>query len=112
MKTNVSLLFYLKKQKNYESGDVPVYLRITVNSKRAEIATGRQCDPKRWNSKSGRMSGCREDARSVNVYFANLQQKLFDAHSELVRSGETVTAESPKSKFYGRIEKPRMLLGN
>jgi len=111
MKTNVSLLFYLKKQKNYESGDVPVYLRITVNSKRAEIATGRQCDPKRWNSKSGRMSGCREDARSVNVYFANLQQKLFDAHSELVRSGETVTAESPKSKFYGRIEKPRMLLG-
>jgi len=37
MKTNFSLLFYLKKQKNYESGEVPVYLRITINSKRAEI---------------------------------------------------------------------------
>ena len=57
MKTNFSLLFYLKKQKNYESGEVPVYLRITINSKRAEIATGRQCDPKRWNAKSGRMLG-------------------------------------------------------
>ncbi|WP_254560979.1 site-specific integrase [Dyadobacter diqingensis] len=111
MKTNFSLLFYLKKQKNYESGDVPVYLRITINSKRAEIATGRQCDPKRWNAKSGRMSGSKEDARSVNAYFANLQQKLFDAHSELVRSGEIVTAESLKSKFLGRIEKSRMLLG-
>ena len=63
MKTNFSLLFYLKKQKNYESGEVPVYLRITINSKRAEIATGRQCDPKRWNAKSGRMSGSREDVR-------------------------------------------------
>jgi hypothetical protein len=41
MKTNFSLLFYLKKQKNYESGEVLVYLRITVNSKRAEMATGR-----------------------------------------------------------------------
>jgi molybdopterin converting factor small subunit len=111
MKTNFSLLFYLKKQKNYESGEVPVYLRITINLKRAEIATGRQCDPKRWNAKSGRMSGSKEDARSVNAYFANLQQKLFDAHSELVRISDTVTAESLKSKFLGRIEKPRMLLG-
>jgi len=63
MKTNLSLLFYLKKQKNYESGEAPIYLRITVNSKRTEIATGRLCDPKRWNSKSGRISGNKEDRR-------------------------------------------------
>ncbi|NII82631.1 hypothetical protein FHT21_001676 [Pedobacter sp. SG908] len=31
MKTNFSLLFYLKRQKNYRGGRVPVYLRITVN---------------------------------------------------------------------------------
>lgn len=30
MKTNFSLLFYMKKQKNYLSGDAPIYLRITV----------------------------------------------------------------------------------
>ncbi len=57
------------------------------------------------------MSGSKEDARSVNAYFANLQQKLFDAYSELVRSGDIVTAESLKSKYFGRIEKPRMILG-
>ncbi|TCC96805.1 hypothetical protein EZ437_20670 [Pedobacter psychroterrae] len=31
MKTNFSLLFYLKKQKNYVSGNVPIYMRITLN---------------------------------------------------------------------------------
>jgi hypothetical protein len=36
MKTNFSLLFYLKKPKNYQSGLVPIYLRITVNGKRSE----------------------------------------------------------------------------
>jgi hypothetical protein len=31
MKTNSSLLFYLKKPKNYLKGAVPIYLRITVD---------------------------------------------------------------------------------
>lgn len=41
MKTNFSLLFYMKKQKNYQSGPAPIYMRITFNGKRAE-ATCRQ----------------------------------------------------------------------
>ena len=36
MKTNVALIFFLKKSKNYVSGPVPIYLRITVNGKRAD----------------------------------------------------------------------------
>ncbi|SER00528.1 hypothetical protein [Pedobacter rhizosphaerae] len=38
MKTKFSLLFYLKKQKNYVSGNVPKYMRITVEGNRAEIS--------------------------------------------------------------------------
>ena len=37
MKTNFSLLFYLKKQKNYENGVMPLYLRIIIDGPRAEI---------------------------------------------------------------------------
>jgi hypothetical protein len=33
MKTNFTLLFYLKKPKNHQNGVVPIYLRITVNEK-------------------------------------------------------------------------------
>ncbi|SDM86947.1 Arm DNA-binding domain-containing protein [Pedobacter antarcticus] len=44
MKTNLSLLFYLKKKKNYISGNTPIYMRITVDgnvqkSRPAGIAT-------------------------------------------------------------------------
>jgi len=42
MKTNFILLFYMKKQKNYVSGDAP--LRIIVAGKRAESITGWECD--------------------------------------------------------------------
>jgi hypothetical protein len=41
MRTNFSLLFYMKKQKNYIKGVAPTYIRITVNGKRAESVTGR-----------------------------------------------------------------------
>ena len=57
MKTNFSLLFYMKKQKNYTKGAAPIYLRITVAGKRAETTTGRECEPDRWNAKTGRISG-------------------------------------------------------
>jgi len=54
MKTNFSLLFYMKKPKNYQSGPAPIYMRITVNGKRSETTTGRECLPSRWNVQAGR----------------------------------------------------------
>jgi len=110
MNTNLSLLFYVRKQKNYDGGEAPIYLRLTVNGKRIEIATGRQCDPKRWNSKAGRLSGSKEDVRSINAYLSTLQDKVFGAYSELVRCGDLITAESVKDKFNGRTENPKLLL--
>jgi hypothetical protein len=38
MRTTLSLLFFLRKPKNYQSGDMPIYLRITVDGQRTELA--------------------------------------------------------------------------
>jgi len=48
MKTNFSLLFYLKKPKNYVKGAVTIYLMITVDGKPAELSTSRECEPELW----------------------------------------------------------------
>jgi len=57
MRTTLTLLFSLRKPKNYESGEMPVYLRITVDGKRTELAMGRKCDPDKWDNKAGRAVG-------------------------------------------------------
>ena len=77
MKTNFSLLFYLKKPKNYVSGPVPIYLRITVNGERAETTSNRGCDPNLWNSYSGRLKGTTENIRSFNAYLDGLQHQVY-----------------------------------
>mgnify|MGYP001827507421 CR=1 FL=1 len=46
----VSLLFYLKKSRPDREGRAMIYLRITVNGKRAELSTGRQTYPYKWNA--------------------------------------------------------------
>jgi len=42
MKTNFSVLLYMKKQKNYQSGFAPIYISITVSHAYARKA--RSCN--------------------------------------------------------------------
>lgn len=110
MKTTFSLLFYLKKPKKQQNGLVPIYLRITINGKRAETTSGRECDPMVWNTAAGRLRGTKEEVKSFNAYLDNLQGQIYEAHRLMTENNETVTAESLKNKFLGKSTKARMLV--
>jgi len=110
MKTNFSLLFYMKKQKKYQSGPATIYMRITVNGKRAETITGRLCEPGRWNSQSGRANGTKEEIKAFNAYLDDLQNKIYEAHRQLTLADRLITAETIRDKFLGKSEKPRLLI--
>ncbi|MDX5435789.1 MAG: site-specific integrase [Pontibacter sp.] len=110
MSITFKFLFYLKKPKGYQSGPVPIYLRVTVAGKRAELVTGRGCEPSKWNSASGRATGTKETIKSLNAYLDSLQAKVYEAHRQLVEAGKPLTAESIKHMFMGKEEKGRMLL--
>jgi hypothetical protein len=87
MKTNFSLLFYLKKPKNYQNGLVPIYLRSTVNGQRSETTSGRECEPATWISIAGRLKGTKEEIKSFNSYLDNLQTQVYEAHRQLSENG-------------------------
>ncbi|WP_369124909.1 hypothetical protein [Mucilaginibacter sp. 10B2] len=38
------MLFYIRKKKNYKGDPMAIYMRITVDGKRAERSTGRECE--------------------------------------------------------------------
>ena len=79
-----SLLFYLKKRKNYLKGPMTIYLRITVDGIPKEISTERQCDPDRWNANAGRCKGTKEDVKSSNAYPDTLQTKVYEVRRQLL----------------------------
>ncbi len=110
LEKSFSLLFYLKKPKNYLKGLMPIYLRITVDGIPKEISTGRQCDPERWNSNAGRCSGTKEDAKSLNAYLDTVQTKVFEVRRQLLEKNEIITAETLRNVLKGTHENARMIM--
>jgi hypothetical protein len=72
-----SLLFYLKKPKNYVKGKQPIYIRITIDAARIEMATQRSCEVERWNPDSGRVNGA---SITVNNVKKNLKGETEHPH--------------------------------
>src|SRR5690606_40843558 len=85
MSTNYSLLFYLKKPKNYVSGPVPIYLRITVDGIPKEVSISRSVDPSRWRPKANRAAGTKEESRTLNSYLETLVRNMENVHWIIVK---------------------------
>lgn len=80
LEKSFGLLFYLKKPRNYQKGNMPIYLRITVDGVSKEISTGRQWDPSKWNAHVQRAAGTKEESKALNVYLDTLQAKVYEDH--------------------------------
>ena len=104
------MLFYLRKQKNFKGGPMAIYMRITVNGKRADMSAGRECDPAKWNSQAGRAIGTKEETRALNNYLDSLQTKVRNAHQTLIDTKQRITTESLQNQFNGKAEKSRYLM--
>lgn len=105
-----SLLFYLKKPKNYTSGPMPVYLRITTDGLPKEISLGRQWEPAKWNAKSGKAIGSKEDTKKLNEFIDTVRSKVYNARLQLIERNEAVTADDLKKALTGEDRKVFLLL--
>ena len=111
MKNNVSTLFYLKKPKNYSTGSVPIYMRITVDGIRKDFYSGKNCDPDQWNTKANRMIGTRQEVKTFNNYLFTLEKQIDYIHTDLITHGKEITAQAITNKYLGVAEeKPRNLV--
>jgi site-specific recombinase XerD len=101
MEKSFGLHFHLKKD-NYCKGEIPVYMRITVNGGFREISIKRKCDPLKWNVEAGKVDGKTEFAKSFNSYLEVLQRKVYDARKTLLQNDDAVTAENIKTLLIGK----------
>lgn len=110
MKKNLNLLFYLKRAKIKKNGEVPIYLRITVDGKRTETSTGRSIIPEKWDSKVQKQSGKSEEARTLNHYLENIKLKIYQDANILNDKEADFSAEQLKDRFNGIKEKFKTLV--
>ena len=102
MEKSFGLLFFLRKSKNYKEGEIPIYMRITVDGKSCEVSTKRKCDPEKWNAEANRLIGKSDSAKLFNTYLDTLQQKVFEAKRKLIEIDKPLTAENIKTLLLGK----------
>ncbi|MBU0487060.1 MAG: site-specific integrase [Bacteroidetes bacterium] len=97
----ISFLFYVKRTKAKKSGQVPLYVRITVDSIRTDLSLGRTIDPDIWGSSQGRAIGRTKEAQSINDHIRVIQGRLHNVVKHLQEDNEKITPISIKKKFLG-----------
>jgi hypothetical protein len=111
MKKTFNQNFIIRKVKQKSRATTLVYLRITVNGARTELSLQRECDPDRWDSDRGRLSGKTEEVKSFNAYLDAVQSKIYDIFQSFISTGVDFDGEKIKARYLGfDVEKPRMFL--
>lgn len=59
-------------------GVSPVYLRITVDGERVEIASKRYAKPDEWNQTAQKLVGNSIEIKETNQFIKTLEQKVYE----------------------------------
>jgi integrase len=104
-----SIHFWLNIAKR--NGDsAPIYARVTVDGKRAEISLQRQTSVTLWDTKAKKTTSRTPEGKALNTYLDQVYAKLLQCHKQLSAEFELVTAKSIKARFVGHDERHKTLL--
>lgn len=107
--TTFSLSFWINATRainNYS----PVYARITVNGKRANISLKRKVKTSEWNSNKGKAKGTKQESRLLNRYLDLVKNRIYEAHDQLIKEKVFICSQSIKARFLGEDNKEYSLL--
>lgn len=105
-----SLLFFIRKERMNTDGEAPIFLRITINGKRAEISIKRYIDPNKWDSKANKAKGNKSEIKSLNLYLDTVKNKIHDHHRHMLDRNEIITARKLKNRYLGITDTNKYIL--
>ncbi|WDF58083.1 site-specific integrase [Flavobacterium sp. KACC 22758] len=101
LENSFGLVFFMKITSN-DKRIRTVYFRITVDGIPKEASTKRKWEYSRWDQKTERAVGSKEDAKSLNFFLDSLTIKINEIKTEMLYSGKHITAEKIMDQILGR----------
>ncbi len=110
MKNTSNILFYIRRFRANKDGKAPIYLRITIQGKRAELTTNRFVIPEKWSVEAQGMKGTGEEARTLNTFLTSLRNKVLQHINSLELQNVEVTAETLRQAVLGLDQEQHTLV--
>ncbi|MEM0576906.1 site-specific integrase [Flavobacterium polysaccharolyticum] len=109
LESSFGLCFFLKTPKN-KSSIRYIYLRVTVDGLPKETSTKRKWDIQRWDQKTERATGNKEDARALNLFLDAITTRINQFKMDLIYNEKSISAQRIIDFVLGRIISKAMLL--
>ncbi|OBX25729.1 site-specific recombinase XerD [Gelidibacter algens] len=110
MSHSLSLLFYIKKSKADEHGKANIYLRITLDGRRAECSIHRKIQSSEWNPKTQLALGNSMVAQEINRELGVIKNKIYSIQHQFQREEKEYTAIALRDAYLGKDKTQKMLL--
>lgn len=104
-----SIHFWLSMAKKKDDL-APIYARITVDGKRAEISLKRFTSVTYWDTRSKRANSRTSEGKSLNVYLDQVYSDLLECQKQLLGESRYVTAQAIKARYLGEDEQHKTLI--
>ena len=102
MRKLVYVLFWLYRSKENQKGTTPIYCRITVDSRKVELATGYRIEPTRWDEKKCRIKGMSDEAQITNSALDKMKVSILEAKEKLEKGNKVVSSQALKAIVSGK----------
>lgn len=89
------------------NGEVPIILRITIASQRAELNINRTVNPDMWIATKGMSRGKSRADIELNRYLETVRTKLLAIHTQMVAEGTLINPDTMKKLFLGVDEQAK-----
>lgn len=105
MRNSISVRFYLNKYR-MQGTKLPIYLRITLNRQKAELATPYTIEPKEWNGQRTKKNN------PINEYLTSIEEQVYDIARQLEKDKKPLTANYIKNYLTEKDKLDAYLLDN
>jgi site-specific recombinase XerD len=108
---SIKILFWLYRSKANKEGKAPIYLRITVNGKKIEKATGFFIKPSEWDRNKHKAKLASPSSSMINGYIASTETKVLQLQNNLCVTGNSaISAEFVRQELLGISPEKKTLL--
>ncbi len=107
--STLGVIFFTRKKRN-DPEKLDIYVRITVNKKRAEFSIKRDIAVCNWNIFRCRAKEADQNLILLNTYLDDVYAEVLNAHKQLHSERKLITAKAIKSRYFGEDEERMTLM--
>lgn len=103
--STLSILFWIHSHRTDKNNLSQVYVRLTVNGKRATMSVNQKVDVDSWDSKRQKVRGTGRTSKTINNYLDEVRSEMVFCYRDLKFESKVITPQLIKARYLGEDKK-------